>query len=225
MTVRDVWETNAVFRMVMTTIASVGVAGIIGGLGLLYVVDATATPEKYRQYQSPMQYMFDEILRRGTNSDGIIVRNLQDMAGPHDGVTTGDGWGYDYVGFLDYDLAPAPNALRYQDGTPNTCGIHGLHAALELILDLGVRNIAARVLGLARLLREGARARGVELACDAEGDEASGITSFRLEDAAVYATALEQRGVIVSAREGYLRVATHHFNNEADLERLLDAFH
>ncbi len=126
--------------------------------------------------------------------------------------------------FLDYDLAPAPSAMRYQDGTPNTCGIYGLHAALELILELGVRNIAERVLELSQRLREGARARGVELACDAEGDEASGITSFRLEDAAVYATALEQRGVIVSAREGCLRVATHHFNDEADLERLLEAF-
>lgn len=126
--------------------------------------------------------------------------------------------------FLDYDLAPASSAIRYQDGTPNTCGIYGLHAALELILELGVRNIAERVLELARRLRDGARARGVELACDAEGDEASGITSLCLEDAAVYATALEQRGVIVSAREGCLRVATHHFNNEADLERLLEAF-
>jgi selenocysteine lyase/cysteine desulfurase len=126
--------------------------------------------------------------------------------------------------FLDYDLAPAANATRYQDGTPNTCGIYGLHAALDLILEVGVSNIAERVLALARALREGARARGVELACDVEGDEASGITSLRLEDAAVYATALEQRGVIVSAREGCLRVATHHFNNEADLERLLEAF-
>jgi selenocysteine lyase/cysteine desulfurase len=102
--------------------------------------------------------------------------------------------------------------------------VGGRRTALELILEVGVDSIAERVLALARQVREGARGRGVELACDAEGDEASGITSFRLEDATVYATALEQRGVIVSAREGCLRVATHHFNNEADLERLLEAF-
>jgi selenocysteine lyase/cysteine desulfurase len=75
------------------------------------------------------------------------------------------------------------------------------------------------------MVREGARARGVELACDvADEGEASGITSLVLEDAPVYATALEGRKVIVSAREGYLRVATHHFNNEEDVERLLEAF-
>lgn len=45
-----------------------------------------------------------------------------------------------------------------------------------------------------------------------------------LEDAAVYAAALEKRKVIVAAREGRLRVATHHFNDEADVARLLEAF-
>ena len=78
---------------------------IIGGLGLLFAVDTTASREKAEQYKPHMQYMFDEILNRGTNSDGIIIRNLQDAAGPHDGGSTGDGWGYDYIGFLDYDLA------------------------------------------------------------------------------------------------------------------------
>jgi len=78
---------------------------IIGGLGLLFAVDATASQEKAEQYKAHMQYMFDEILRRGTNSDGIIIRDLQNAAGPHNGLSTGDGWGYDYVGFLDYDIA------------------------------------------------------------------------------------------------------------------------
>jgi len=126
--------------------------------------------------------------------------------------------------FLRYDLAPAATARRYQDGTPNTCGIYGLRAAIELILEVGVEAIAERCLALAALVRDGARARGLPLACEAEGDEASGITSFVLEDALVYATALERRKVIVAAREGHLRVATHHFNDEEDVGRLLDAF-
>ena len=39
------------------------------------------SPEKAEQYKPHMKYMFDEILQRGTNSDGIIVRNLQEAAG------------------------------------------------------------------------------------------------------------------------------------------------
>jgi hypothetical protein len=56
--------------------------------------------------------MFDEIIRRGTNSDGIIIGQLQSQPGPHDNVKLQDGWGYDYVAFLDYDMATGRK--RYQ---------------------------------------------------------------------------------------------------------------
>jgi len=85
---------------------------IVGGLGLLFAVDRAACPQKCAQYKPHMEYMFDEILRRGTNSDGIIARDLHPTPGPHDNVTTGDGWGYDFVGFLDYDLALGTRRYR-----------------------------------------------------------------------------------------------------------------
>ncbi len=78
---------------------------IIGGLGLLLAVDAKAAPEKCNLYRPHMEYMFDEVLRRGTNSDGVVIGTLQDKPGPHDAEVLRDGWGYDFVGFLDYDLA------------------------------------------------------------------------------------------------------------------------
>jgi hypothetical protein len=78
---------------------------IIGGLGLLFAVDQTESPEKCEQYKPHLEYLFDEVLRRGTNSDGVIIGDLQATAGPHDNVATRDGWGYNFVGFLDYDLA------------------------------------------------------------------------------------------------------------------------
>ncbi|MCC6489074.1 MAG: hypothetical protein IT364_16360, partial [Candidatus Hydrogenedentes bacterium] len=82
---------------------------IIGGLGLLFAVDRKAAPEKCEEYRSHLEYMFDEILKRGTNSDGVIAGELQESPGPHDNVTLRDGWGYDMVGFLDYDLALGSN--------------------------------------------------------------------------------------------------------------------
>ena len=85
---------------------------IIGGLGLLLAVDSTASPKKFKQYEPHFRYMCDEILRRGTNSDGIIIGRLQSKPGPHDRVKLGDGWGYDYVGFLDYDMATGQNRYR-----------------------------------------------------------------------------------------------------------------
>lgn len=86
---------------------------IIGGLGLLFAVDSTAAPEKCEQYRPHMEFMFDEVLRRGTNSDGVVIGELQDKAGPHDDKILRDGWGYDFVGFLDYDLAMG--TARYEE--------------------------------------------------------------------------------------------------------------
>ncbi|MBN1344078.1 MAG: hypothetical protein JXQ73_15440 [Phycisphaerae bacterium] len=87
---------------------------IIGGLGLLLAVDSSACPEKFKEYEPHYRYLCDEIIRRGTNSDGIIVGRLQPTPGPHDAVQLRDGWGYDYVGFLDYDMATGQNRYRKQ---------------------------------------------------------------------------------------------------------------
>lgn len=127
--------------------------------------------------------------------------------------------------FLAEDAKPALSARRYEGGTPNTCGIYGLTAALGVIEECGVGSIASHVLDLARRVRAGARARELALAFEPDTDEeASGITSIVLEDASVYSNALGARGVIVAAREGVLRVATHYYNNEEDVDRLLEAF-
>ena len=50
---------------------------IIGGLGLLLAVDSIHNREKFEEYLPHMRYMFDEILLRGTNSDGIIIGTLE----------------------------------------------------------------------------------------------------------------------------------------------------
>jgi len=84
---------------------------IIGGLGLLFAVARPPAREKCEMYRPHLEYLFDEVLRRGTNSDGLIVAELQDTPGPHDTVILRDGWGYDFVGFLDVDFAL--NRCRY----------------------------------------------------------------------------------------------------------------
>jgi len=87
---------------------------IIGGLGLLFAVDSRYDRAKYEEYLPHLQYMFDEIIRRGTNSDGIIIGELQPDPGPHDDVVLRDGWGYDYVAFLCYDMATGEDRYRKQ---------------------------------------------------------------------------------------------------------------
>ncbi len=84
---------------------------IIGGLGLLLGVESRVNPKKAKKYAKSIKYMLDQILLRGLNADGIMINTISDKPGPHEGRLS-DGWGYDYVGNLCYDMAMDKNVYR-----------------------------------------------------------------------------------------------------------------
>jgi hypothetical protein len=59
--------------------------------------------------------MFDAILAHGTNEDGLMFNTLGD---PKSRLS--DGWGYNYVGFLCYDMAAGEP--RYREQVQRTLG-------------------------------------------------------------------------------------------------------
>jgi len=84
---------------------------IVGGLGLLVARESEVNPEKAREYLPAIRWMLDEILARGTNADGLMLNTLQKEPGPHEGPLS-DGWGYNYVGYLCYDMATGKAVYR-----------------------------------------------------------------------------------------------------------------
>lgn len=82
---------------------------IIGGLGLLLGVVSEHHPEKAKAYMPHMKYMLDTVLAEGTNPDGIMYN----YTGPRGRGTIqrpgrlSDGWGYNYVGYLCFDMVAA----------------------------------------------------------------------------------------------------------------------
>lgn len=96
--------------------------------------------------------------------------------------------------------------------------VFGLEAALKMIHALGVAQIEAHNLSLQRGLRERLAAKGFV----PNAPLGSGICVFPIEGAPLeVARALYARGVMVSARGVGLRVATHAFNDESDVDKLL----
>lgn len=80
---------------------------IIGGLGLLHAVETTHRPQKAKEYEAKMQHVFDVILKKGCNDDGMMFNKL----GDHDSRLS-DGWGYNYVGLLCYDMATGTEGYK-----------------------------------------------------------------------------------------------------------------
>lgn len=111
----------------------------------------------------------------------------------------------------------AESAEKYEGGMLPFAVLYAMGASLELILEIGPEAIEKRVLELADQVRGIARELGGEPV-----SKNSAIVSVRFEgrDPSPLARALSEKRVLVAARHGLLRISTHFYNNEDDLERL-----
>jgi selenocysteine lyase/cysteine desulfurase len=131
--------------------------------------------------------------------------------------------------FDNPDWAPSPTGTRFECGSPNMLGIHGLSASLSLIEEVGVDAIKRRILESTDLLFDLIEANRdrITLLSDPERTRRSGIVTFRPDRAdpdAVYRKLMGQ-GVICAARGGGIRFSPHFYTPREKLtaawERLL----
>jgi selenocysteine lyase/cysteine desulfurase len=113
---------------------------------------------------------------------------------------------------------------RFEPGTPDSAGAYRLGAAVDLILELGIEAIEARVLALRARLDAGLAARGFRRVSPS-GESGSGIASFALghETATEASKRLRGRGIHVASRGDLLRISPHFYNDEHELDRLVAA--
>jgi cysteine desulfurase / selenocysteine lyase len=127
-------------------------------------------------------------------------------------------------------LVYPPDARRYEAGSANLLGLVGLNAAMELLLEIGVENIAARLLQVRAMLVPALQKNGwTVLQADAPAQNASGIVSFYRPDADLPALhkKLMAGGIETSLRTDrggrhYLRVSPHFYNTDGEIQRLLE---
>ena len=135
------------------------------------------------------------------------------------------GW-TNVAGYNDYgsrDMALRQDAGRYEPGTLNTIGCFGLRAAIELLLEVGVGEIAPVVQNLADRIAAGVEARGYEVMGNRTPETGSGIVSFRksgITDREIV-TRLRAEGISAAPRAGWVRTSPHFYLNSAEIDRFL----
>jgi len=138
----------------------------------------------------------------------------------------GVGWN-SVVHCHDFDhieLALKPAAERYEGGSPNTAGFLALGESLNLLAEYSFPAIAERVLWLTDLACARLEGLGATVLSDRSGEHRSGIVSFELpgrDPKQVQAECLK-RDVVLSCRSGRLRISPHAYNDQRDIERLVD---
>jgi cysteine desulfurase / selenocysteine lyase len=134
----------------------------------------------------------------------------------------------------DYEFVSA--ARRYENGgTGNYPGAVGLAASLELMEEVGHKNIAAHIYSLTDQLLAGLDRLPVSIVTPRARENRSGIVTFSVgsaEDNVKLMNRLRERKILVSVRYtsnvGGIRVSCHFYNSPEDIATLLaqvaDAF-
>jgi len=113
-------------------------------------------------------------------------------------------------------------AARVELGCPHFAGIFSLGASLDLLGEAGIKNIQARVLELNRYLTSRLTEEGWMVRSPIQEETSrSAETLVQVEKPAEVTPHLFRRGVVVTEKPQGIRVATHFFNNENDIEKLI----
>jgi cysteine desulfurase/selenocysteine lyase len=115
-------------------------------------------------------------------------------------------------------------AARAELGCPHFAGIFALGAAVNYLRALGARNIERRVLMLNHQLTERLAEKGWRMLSPLRDESMrSGETLVAAERPKRVVAHLARCGVAVTEKPLGIRVATHFFNDEEDIARLVDA--
>jgi selenocysteine lyase/cysteine desulfurase len=123
------------------------------------------------------------------------------------------------------DFRLKPHAGRWESGSLNTGGIVALGASLGLLLGAGPANITARVLALTDALSVGVERLGLRVFSSRIEYEKSGIISVEVPggDPGRLVRGCRDAGVVINQRAGRLRLSPHFYNDEDEVERLLES--
>jgi cysteine desulfurase/selenocysteine lyase len=127
---------------------------------------------------------------------------------------------------VKYDLRD--DAARYEGGSPNMMGIHGLGASLDLLTGTGVTPqrspVADRVLQIADYAATRVQAVGGTLLSPHRRGHRSGIVTVTADGLNIdeFKCKCVDARIAVSARGGGIRLSPHCYNNYDDIDQFVD---
>ncbi|MBS1879749.1 MAG: aminotransferase class V-fold PLP-dependent enzyme [Actinobacteria bacterium] len=119
----------------------------------------------------------------------------------------------------------APDAARFQVGTPAIPAVFDSLAGIELIAGVGLEAIGAWIDSLTALLIDRLDEEGFVPATPRDPAKRGPQVAIRTTAMDEAVAELAARGLIVSSRDDNIRVAFHYYNTPEDIEALIAALH
>ncbi len=138
---------------------------------------------------------------------------------------TATGWFADENIFaMDHtDYSPAPTASRFQSGTPPVPSIYAGIAGIELMQEIGVAETHEHVQALNSRLIEGLDELRATIVTPRRPKRRGALICVKSTEVEKLVAALEREGIVMSSRDGNLRISAHAYNSVQDIDDLLAA--
>jgi len=121
-----------------------------------------------------------------------------------------------------YANTPSPTARRFESGTPPVPSIYAGIAGMKLIQSAGLEKIEAHLREITGAIKEGAMRRGFNLASPVDPAKHGALITLRSHKVDLLVKRLEADGVITSSRDNNLRLSPHLYNDQHDVDVLMD---
>ncbi len=148
---------------------------------------------------------------------GYIAPQFLDKIDP-----TMAGWmtDQDFLNMIHHPYNPTQGAKRLQGHINST--LFALYPSLKLLVNVGLRNIEAKIRALTNQLIRRAEEMDLKVASPRESYGRGGIVKIDLKNAEKAVKFLKSHNVSVSFRDGGIRFAPHAYNTMEEIDKTMD---
>lgn len=118
---------------------------------------------------------------------------------------------------------PAPDARRFETGSPPVINCYAAEAALAIIGEIGTDAIEARVRDLSGRCMDRLAEIGWKAVTPRDDTRRGAMIAIPSCDSAGLDAALAARGIVTSHRDDNLRIAFHFYNDDSDIDAVIAA--
>lgn len=148
----------------------------------------------------------------------FVTAELQDRIHQHHAGWTSNR---NFFGdFFNYRIDLDETARRYENGTQNYLAIAALGESTSTLLEVGIEHIHDYLLGITETIIAFADEHRFDVVTPRDRAQRAGIVTLKHADAKTIFNDLAEQRIIVSMREGMLRIAPHFYTSEEDVHAL-----
>ena len=118
---------------------------------------------------------------------------------------------------------PSPTARRFEAGTPPVVSCYASEAGLKIMLDVGMPAIERRIRALTRRCMDKLKEIGWASVTPAQDERRGAMICVPSRASGPLVQELMRRSIVASNRDDNLRVCFHFYNNDEDVDVLVEA--